>query len=87
MSAWIDTAKTYAKHVGAVYLDFVAPVALFLVFNTVLSVQTRDPEKMGLLWLNYSQMDADDRKTRYPLDEKGKFKVNKESSIAAALEE
>lgn len=69
--SWAETVKGYGKRVMSGYLDFATPVALFLVFNLIVTQSTRDPEKFGLLWLNFAQHSAEERKEKFPTDEPG----------------
>lgn len=64
--AWSATS-TYAKHVGAAYLEFAVPVAVFLVFNASAGASLRDNERIGLSWLHYSQIEDDvERESKFP---------------------
>ena len=63
-----DFLKSYTVNCSHAYLDFVAPVAMFLVFNACAEMHLRDGERMGLLWLHYSQVeDAQERETKFPV--------------------
>lgn len=64
--AWSFT-KSYLTNVGSCYLEFVVPVAIFLAFNASAEQSLRDNEKIGLMWLNYSQTENDlERETKFP---------------------
>ena len=69
MGKWIDRVKSFATNTMACYLDFVVPVSIFMVFNLCADMQTRDPEKYGLLWLHFADTEPAERAAKFPLPE------------------
>jgi hypothetical protein len=81
--AW-NWTKNYAISLGAVYLDFAAPVAMFLVFNACVEANTRSPERVGVVWLHYTQQQDDkEREHKFPAYEPGSFLQHRRNEAAA----
>lgn len=79
--------KDYLKNVGGCYLEFVAPIALFLAFNSSAEIALRDNERLGLMWLNYSQIENDfERETKYPAHAPESHHQKKRLAAAQATE-
>ncbi|ORC86910.1 uncharacterized protein TM35_000252060 [Trypanosoma theileri] len=77
--------KSYVSHVGAAYLDFAAPMALFFVFNMAMDMQ--DPERFGLLWMHYAGVeDEQQREVKFPAYEPGSAPQQKRVAAATATE-
>ena len=84
--AW-DFSKSYLKNVGSTYLEFAVPVALFLVFNASVEAQLRDNERIGLLWLNYTQVESDTvRENKFPAHQPGTRQQERRNTAAKAAE-
>ncbi|CUG90909.1 transmembrane protein, putative [Bodo saltans] len=80
--AWSVTS-TYAKNVGAAYLEFVVPVAIFLVFNASAGGSLRDNERIGLSWLHYSQIEDDvERENKFPAHKPDSVEQRKRTQAA-----
>ena len=59
--------KAYGSTVGAVFLEFAMPLAIFLAFNAAAESQLRDNERIGLAWLRYASIeDQREREGKYP---------------------
>lgn len=79
--------KSYLTNVGGCYLEFVAPIALFLAFNASVELAMRDNERLGLMWLNYSQIENDvERETKFPAHAPDSAHQKKRMAAAQATE-
>ncbi|RNF18207.1 uncharacterized protein Tco025E_04592 [Trypanosoma conorhini] len=77
--------KSYTSHVGATYLEFATPVALFFMFNMALDMQ--DMERFGLAWIHYSRIeDEREREEKFPAYEPGSAPQRKRAKAANTTE-
>ncbi|KEG05721.1 hypothetical protein DQ04_18981010 [Trypanosoma grayi] len=85
LSSFFRWTKSYVKHVGAAYLDFAVPVALFFVFNMALDVQ--DTERFGLAWMHYTSIDnTQEREEKFPAYEPNSAAQRKRLAAASTTE-
>lgn len=77
--------KTYARHVGSVYLSFLTPAALVIAYNA--AMVTQDTERFGLAWMHYAGVqDEEEREQKFPAYEPGSAPQRKRLAAAGTRE-
>jgi hypothetical protein len=66
MSFSLDTVKDFTVRLINGYAQFIAPIALFIVFNSTVDSHTRDAEKLSLLWMKFNQSSEATRANMFP---------------------
>ncbi|KAG5485013.1 hypothetical protein LSCM1_07093 [Leishmania martiniquensis] len=77
--------KSYVKHVGSAYLEFLGPLLLLVAVN--MAVETHDSERFGLGWLYCTSLKDDRvREEKFPSYEPSSTAQRRRSEAANAVE-